>query len=69
VSFVLNYEEGGETDFEYGSRCGGWRVGRLMKECGWNTTTFAIAVAMARNPTFASECVREGHEICAHGYR
>lgn len=64
VSFVLNYEEGGERnildgdgtsepylwekgpsgggrehrhlngeqDFEYGSRCGAWRIHRLMKE-------------------------------------
>lgn len=101
VSFVLNYEEGGERnildgddtsepylwekgpsgggrehrhlngeqDFEYGSRCGGWRIGRLMKEFGWNMTVYAIAVAMERNPTFAKACVREGHEICAHGYR
>lgn len=101
VSFVLNYEEGGERnvldgdgtseaylwekgpsgggrehrhvngeqDFEYGSRCGGWRIGRLMKDFGWNMTVFAIAVAMQRNPTFAKACVREGHEICAHGYR
>lgn len=40
-----------------------------MKEFGWNMTVYAIAVAMERNPTFAKACVREGHEICAHGYR
>jgi hypothetical protein len=101
VSFVLNYEEGGERnpldgdgtsepylwekgptgggrehrhlngeqDFEYGSRCGAWRILRLMKEFGWNMTLWAIAVAMERNPTFAKACVRDGHEIGAHGYR
>jgi peptidoglycan/xylan/chitin deacetylase (PgdA/CDA1 family) len=101
VSFVLNYEEGGERnpldgdstsepylwekgpsgggreqrhlngeqDYEYGSRCGAWRILRLMKEFGWNMTLWAIAVAMERNPTFAKACVREGHEIGAHGYR
>lgn len=101
MSFVLNYEEGGERnvldgdatsepylwekgpsgggrehrhlngeqDFEYGSRCGGWRIARLMQEFGWNMTIFAVAVAMERNPSFAKACVREGHEICAHGYR
>jgi peptidoglycan/xylan/chitin deacetylase (PgdA/CDA1 family) len=101
VSFVLNYEEGGERnvldgdgtsepylwekgpsgggrehrhlnseqDFEYGSRCGAWRIHRLMKEFGWNMTLWAIAVAMERNPTFAKACVRDGHEIGAHGYR
>ncbi|KAL5379012.1 hypothetical protein PMIN02_011065 [Paraphaeosphaeria minitans] len=101
VSFVLNYEEGGERnpldgdktseeylwekgpsgggreyrhlngeqDFEYGSRCGAWRINRLMKEFGWNMTLWAIAVAMEINPTFAKACVRDGHEIGAHGYR
>ncbi|KAF3032079.1 hypothetical protein E8E12_001820 [Didymella heteroderae] len=101
VSFVLNYEEGGERnpldgdgtsepylwekgpsgggreqrhlngeqDYEYGSRCGAWRILRLMKEFGWNMTLWAIAVAMERNPTFAQACVRDGHEIGAHGYR
>lgn len=40
-----------------------------MKEFGWNMTLWAIAVAMERNPTFAKACVRDGHEIGAHGYR
>ncbi|KEQ84933.1 chitin deacetylase 1 [Aureobasidium pullulans] len=101
VSFVLNYEEGGERnvldgdgtsepylwekgpsgggrehrhlngeqDFEYGSRCGAWRIHRLMKEFGWKMTLWAISVAMERNPSFAKACVRDGHEIGAHGYR
>jgi peptidoglycan/xylan/chitin deacetylase (PgdA/CDA1 family) len=59
----------GEQDYEYGSRCGAWRILRLMKEFGWNMTLWAIAVAMERNPTFAKACVRDGHEIGAHGYR
>jgi peptidoglycan/xylan/chitin deacetylase (PgdA/CDA1 family) len=100
VSFILNYEEGGERswydgddlsepylwekgstagikpggrylnsehDFEYGSRVGCWRIFRLMKEFGWNMTLWAIAKAMERNLEFAKACVREGHEIGAHG--
>lgn len=99
MSFVLNYEEGGERsyqdgdgfsepylwekgtgagkmegrymnseqDFEYGSRVGCWRIARLMKEKGWNMTIYAISKAMERNPSFAKACVREGHEIAAHG--
>lgn len=59
----------GEQDYEYGSRCGAWRILRLMKEFGWNMTLWAIAVAMERNPSFSKACVREGHEIGAHGYR
>ncbi|KAF2756459.1 putative chitin deacetylase [Pseudovirgaria hyperparasitica] len=102
VSFVLNYEEGGERsvldgdeisepylwekgssggfrknarylnaeqDFEYGSRTASWRFIRLFKEFGWNFTTFAVALALQKNPKFAQALVRDGHEICAHGYR
>ncbi|ORY13896.1 chitin deacetylase 1 [Clohesyomyces aquaticus] len=102
ISFILNYEEGGERswadgdnisepylwekgstagskpggrylnseqDFEYGSRVGCWRIFRLMKEFGWNMTLWAISKAMERNPEFAKACVREGHEIGAHGAR
>ncbi|KAK8015529.1 hypothetical protein PG991_008417 [Apiospora marii] len=102
VSFVLNYEEGGERsvldgdahsepylwekgasggykegarylnaehDFEYGSRTASWRIMRLFKEFGWNFTTYAVAVALQKNPKFAKALVREGHEIAAHGLR
>ncbi|RDW69792.1 hypothetical protein BP6252_08812 [Coleophoma cylindrospora] len=58
-----------EGDYEYGSRVGAWRLLRLFKEFGWNWTTYAIAVAMERNPKFAQACVRDGHEIASHGYR
>jgi peptidoglycan/xylan/chitin deacetylase (PgdA/CDA1 family) len=40
---------------------------RLFKEFGWQITIYAIAQAMERNPKFAKACVREGHEIAAHG--
>ncbi|KAL4984740.1 hypothetical protein BDW68DRAFT_180385 [Aspergillus falconensis] len=102
VSFVLNYEEGGERsildgdahsepylwekgssggfkqgarylnaeqDFEYGSRSASWRLLRLFKEFNWNFTTYAVAVALQKNPKFAKALVRDGHEIAAHGYR
>jgi peptidoglycan/xylan/chitin deacetylase (PgdA/CDA1 family) len=42
---------------------------RLFKEFGWNFTTYAIAVALQKNPKFAKALVRDGHEIAAHGYR
>lgn len=42
---------------------------RLFKEFGWNWTTYAVAQAMEKNPTFAKACVRDGHEIAAHGWR
>ncbi|KAL4758403.1 uncharacterized protein BDW70DRAFT_152541 [Aspergillus foveolatus] len=63
VSFVLNY------DFEYGSRSASWRLLRLFREFNWSFTTYAVAVALQKNPKFAKALVREGHEIAAHGYR
>jgi peptidoglycan/xylan/chitin deacetylase (PgdA/CDA1 family) len=38
-----------------------------MKEFGWNMTIYAIAKAMERNPSFSKACIKEGHEIAAHG--
>jgi peptidoglycan/xylan/chitin deacetylase (PgdA/CDA1 family) len=58
-----------ESEYEYGSRSGAWRVLRLFKEMNWNFTTWAVAQAMEKNPTFAQACVRDGHEIGAHGLR
>lgn len=58
-----------EQDFEYGSRAASWRLIRLFKEFAWNFTTYAVAVALKKNPTFAKALVRDGHEIAAHGYR
>ncbi|RDW87090.1 uncharacterized protein DSM5745_03732 [Aspergillus mulundensis] len=58
-----------EQDFEYGSRSASWRLLRLFKEFNWNFTTYAVAVALQKNPAFARALVRDGHEIAAHGYR
>lgn len=102
LSFILNYEEGGErtilngdahsepylwekgassthllgarhaaaeSEFEYGSRSGSWRIFRLFREQGFRFTTWAVSQAMAANPSFARACVRDGHEIAAHGRR
>jgi peptidoglycan/xylan/chitin deacetylase (PgdA/CDA1 family) len=102
ISFILNYEEGGErsilsgdgqsepylwekgasssfvsggrhagaeSEFEYGSRAGSWRILRLFKEQGYRFTTWAVSQAIAANPTFARALVRDGHEIAAHGAR
>ena len=68
------YKEGApyvnaESEYEYGSRVGSWRLLRIFKEFGWQWTTFAVAQAMQLNPTFAKGCVRDGHEIATHGLR
>lgn len=58
-----------ESEFEYGSRVGAWRILRLFKEQGYRFTTWAVSQAMEKNPSFAKACVRDGHEIAAHGAR
>ncbi|KIW78788.1 hypothetical protein Z517_08627 [Fonsecaea pedrosoi CBS 271.37] len=58
-----------ESEYEYGSRVGAWRLLRLFKEFGYQWTTYAVAQAMQLNPTFAKACVRDGHEIATHGLR
>jgi peptidoglycan/xylan/chitin deacetylase (PgdA/CDA1 family) len=58
-----------ESEYEYGSRSGAWRLLRLFKEMGWHFTSWAVAQAMEKNPSFGKACVRDGHEIAAHGLR
>ena len=101
LSFVLNYEEGGERNildgdpasetflteilgqpalqgernlfvediFEYGSRAGFWRVLRLFREHGIHFTSWAVGIALARNPDAARAMAADGHEVASHGWR
>lgn len=58
-----------ESDFEYGSRVGAWRILRLFREFNYPMTVYAVAQAFVKNPGFAKACVRNGHEIANHGLR
>ena len=58
-----------ESLYEYGSRCGGWRLLNLFKNYNANVTIFAVARAMERNPQFIEQSMEAGHEICSHGLR
>jgi peptidoglycan/xylan/chitin deacetylase (PgdA/CDA1 family) len=58
-----------ESEFEYGSRVGCWRILRLFKEMGWQFTSWACGQALEKNSTFAKAMVRDGHEVAAHGWR
>lgn len=101
VSFVLNYEEGGERSvlhgdkvsetylteipggtprikqrdhatesvYDYGARAGVWRILRLFKERGINFTSWAVGMAVARNPEAARAMHEDGHEVASHGWR
>lgn len=101
VSFVLNFEEGGERSilhgdresetylhevvglaprkgrrdetvesvYDYGARAGFWRVLRLFGERNLPFTSYAVGMAVARNPEAARAMAEAGHEIASHGWR
>lgn len=101
VSFVLNYEEGGERSilhgdktsevflhevvgqsprkaqrdetvesvYEYGSRAGFWRILRMFNERKLQFTSWAVGMAVARNPAAAQAMHESGHEVASHGWR
>lgn len=58
-----------ESLYEYGSRAGVWRILRLFRERQIPITVFAVAMAMERHPQAIEAALKDGHEICSHGYR
>ena len=58
-----------ESLYEYGSRVGFWRILRLFQKKNVPITLFAVAMALERNPAVVDAVLKEGHEICSHGYR
>jgi peptidoglycan/xylan/chitin deacetylase (PgdA/CDA1 family) len=58
-----------ESQYEYGSRAGIWRLMRLFDTFGIKTTFHASAVALERNPAVAEAIRLGGHEPCSHGWR
>lgn len=58
-----------ESQYEYGSRVGFWRILHLFAERNINFTSYAIGLALERNPAAAKAMVAAGHEIASHGHR
>ena len=58
-----------ESFFEYGSRVGVWRILNTLDEFEVNSTFYACALALERNPQLGPEIVRRGHEVMGHGNR
>jgi allantoinase len=58
-----------ESIYEFGSRAGVWRVLNLFRERQIPITVFGVAMALERNPLVAEIALKDGHEICSHGYR
>lgn len=58
-----------ESYFEYGSRAGIWRILSLLRRYEVPATFMACGMALEKSPEVGPAIVRDGHEICAHGYR
>jgi len=58
-----------ESTFEYGSRCGIWRLLRLLEQRDIQASVLGVVMALQRNPEAVQAMVEAGHEIVAHGWR
>ena len=58
-----------ESLYEYGSRAGIWRLGRLFADRQIPCTVFCVGMALERNPDPVLSLLKNGHEIASHGYR
>ena len=58
-----------ESIYEYGSRVGVWRLFDLFKSRDIPVTVFAVAMALERHLDVAEAALKNGFEICSHGYR
>jgi len=58
-----------ESQFEYGSRIGFWRIHRIFQERSLPLTVFACALALERNPPATQAIARAGYDVCCHGWR
>lgn len=58
-----------ESDFEYGSRVGIWRILRAFDKYGWKFTAFAVGKALELYPEVGQALSEAGHEIASHCYR
>lgn len=58
-----------ESDYDYGSRVGIWRLLNCFEQYSYPVTAYAIGQAFERNPEVAEAFTKNGHEIASHGYR
>src|SRR5690349_13834352 len=58
-----------ESQWEYGSRAGVWRLLRVLQAEGVTATFFACAMALEQNPELGPRITALGHHVCGHGLR
>lgn len=59
----------GESEFEYGSRSGWWRMFKLFNDYNMKFTLYAVGSAVEEQPEAVTRSVEEGHDIASHAYR
>jgi peptidoglycan/xylan/chitin deacetylase (PgdA/CDA1 family) len=62
-------DPGTESQYEYGSRAGVWRLARIFDEAGIPVTVSAAAVALELNPSVAEWMRERDHDRLGHGWR
>ncbi|KAL4915375.1 hypothetical protein BDW62DRAFT_212733 [Aspergillus aurantiobrunneus] len=58
-----------ESECEYGSRAGWWRLFRLFQAHSMKFTLYAVARAVELNPDVVARCVAEWHDVASHAHR
>lgn len=58
-----------ESQYEYGSRAGFWRIHRLLTSRNVPITVYAVTMALARHPEAARAMVAAEWEIASHAMR
>jgi len=58
-----------ESQFEYGSRVGFWRILRTFQSRNLPLTVFGCALALERNSPAAKAIAQAGYDVCCHGWR
>ena len=58
-----------ESEYDYGSRAGVWRLFRLFNQHGIKYTLYAVGKALEDNPEVAKSSVENGHDLASHAYR
>ncbi|KAH7321673.1 hypothetical protein BKA65DRAFT_556022 [Rhexocercosporidium sp. MPI-PUGE-AT-0058] len=58
-----------ESEYDYGSRSGVWRLFRLFNKLNYKYTLYAVGKAIEDNPAVGLSSVKNGHDVASHAYR
>lgn len=58
-----------ESQYEYGSRAGFWRLHRMFTSRNLPVTVFGVTTALAKNPRAVAAMKQAGWEIASHGLK